>query len=162
MSTAVNFPDLSAGGTIFLVAKQSTINGATNFDAGAVFIGAGSGINMQIVRGSTTVGPLTSIEGAINSSVYAESGSVVADDTFVTIRLKYDGTNIKISINNGTEVTQASSGGGYVATPMQIFKTLGGAQGNKQIAEILIYKVQLDSSVITHNETYLRTKYAHY
>lgn len=158
MGTVANLPDLSAGGTVFLVAKQS--NSST--DNSGVFVGAGSPVNMQIQRGNTSAGPLTSIRGAVNASGFAITGNLVAEDTFVTLRLVSDGTNNKIAVNNGTEGTAVASGGGYVATPLTLFKTLGGSQGNKQIAEAFIFTRALTSLEITNMELYLRTKYAHY
>lgn len=162
MSTAVNLPNLSAGGTVFLVAKQSLNNGATNFDAGGVFIGAGNMSNMQIQRGNTSTAGQVSIRAAINSTAWVQSLDVVAEDTWKTIRLVNNGTNNYISISNGTEEMAAASGGSYTATPVQIFKTLGGAQGNKQIAMALIYTRELTPTEIGQVEGYLQTKFAHY
>lgn len=157
MSTAANFPDMSAGGTVFLVAKQSTTNGATNFDAGGVFIGAGSRVNMSIERdGSTTV------QGGIRATAALDCTTTVPEDTFVTIRLKHNGTTNAIAVNDGTENTSTPGASSYLATPMQLFKTIAGAQGNKQIAEVLIYTKALSSLEIAQVESYLQTKYAHY
>ncbi len=162
MSTSVNCPNMSTGGTIFIVGKQSLNNGATNFDSSGVFIGAGSSVNFQIQRGLTTTGLLASIRGAINSTAYASSTDVVGEDIFKSIRLAYDGTTNAISINNGLEQQTASSGGSFTATPIQLFKTLGGAQGNKQIAMALIYNRTLTPTEIGQVESYLQTKFNHY
>lgn len=163
MGTSVDLPDLSAGGTVFIVAKQSIVNGATSSDSGGVFIGAGSQINMQIQRGNTSIsGNIFSIRGGIDASTFAITTPLVPDDTFVTIRLKNDGTDNTVAVNNGAVGTATADGSGYSATPFTIFKTLGGAQGNKQIAEIIIYTRTLSGSEITQVESYLQTKYAHY
>lgn len=158
MATAGNLPDLSAGGSIFLVAKQSN----TSTDNSGVFIGAGTQVNMQIQRGNVTGGGLTSIRGGIDTAAWAQSSAIVPEDTFVSIRLKYDGTNIYLSINDAIESSAVADGAGYSATPLTLFKSLGGSQGNKQIAEILIYTRYTDTDEDADLEERFLTKYAHY
>lgn len=162
MATEDDIPDLSAGGTVIIVAKQSSADGATNSDTGGVFIGAGSQVNMQVQRGNTSTGPLTSIRGGINASTFAITGDEVTEDTFVTITLRNDGTDSYISINGGTEASATSNGSGYSATPLTLFKTLAGAQGNKQFAWGIICTRELTTEEITDIQDYLQTKYAHY
>lgn len=159
MSTAVNFADLSNGGTIFLVGKESNVNGATNSDINGVFIGAGAITNMNIQRGTTTSG-VAAIRGGINAGTYVTTSLILPESTFGRIRLKNNGATNYISVNNGTEGSAAADGSGYIATPLTVFKSLGNAQGNKQIAEIIIYTRELSTSEITQVETYLATKYA--
>ncbi len=162
MATADDIPDLSAGGTVIMVVKQSSADGATNSDIGGVFIGAGSQINLQVQRGNTSTGPLTSIRGGINASTFAITGDEVAEDTFVTITLRNDGTDNYISVNGGAETTATANGAGYSATPLTLFKTLAGAQGNKQFAWGIICTRELTTEEITDIQDYLQTKYAHY
>lgn len=163
MATVVNLANLSAGGTVFIVAKQSVVNGATGSDAAGVFLGAGNETNMQIQRGSTSIsGNVFSVSGGIDASTLAITTPVIPDDTFVTIRLKNDGTDNTIAVNNGTVGTATADGSGYSATPLTVFSSLGGANGNKQIAEIIIYNRALSGSEVTEVETYLQDKYQHY
>ena len=162
MSTFVNAPNLSSGGTIVLVAKQSSGDGATNFDALGTFIGAGNERDLLITRGSTTDGSLASIEGGIDTDTVVDSDPVIPENTFVTIFLRYDGTTIKLSINGGAESTLLADGLGYIATPLTLFKALAGAQGNKQIAEAVIYSRYVDDTEKGQLETYLQETYNHY
>lgn len=159
MQTSVNMPDLSAGGTVFVVGKQSLDDGATNFDAGGVFVGAGSAVNMEMRRGTLSSGGAVSLRGAIDAATYAQTTPLIEEDTFYSLRLVNDGTTNKVAVNNGTEGTATADGTGYLATPFSIFKTLGGAQGNKQIAEIILYTRELTAGEIAAVETYLNEKY---
>ena len=162
MTTAVNFPDLSAGGTVFVVAKQSNVNGATNLDTGGVFIGSIGAGNMEIKRGNISTGGLASIRAAIDAFFFLDTTAVVADDTFITIRLRNDGISNYLSVNDAAEISGDSDGDGYVAAPLTVFKTAADPQGNKQIAEIIIYSRSLTTDELNYIEDYLQDKYDHF
>jgi len=159
LETVDALPDLSTGGTVFLVAKQSTVDGATNFDIGGVFVGAGSLNMLQIQRGNTNTGSLHSIRGGIDAAAYAITGDEVEEDTFVLICLRNDGTDNFISVNDGVETTAVAGNGSYVGTSLSVFNTLSGVVGNKQIAEILIYTEELSSGDISDIKDILNDKY---
>jgi hypothetical protein len=160
MATAIDFPDLSAGGTIYLVAKQVKTHSAINFDEGGVFIGAGNTVDMQIYRGNL-VNSL-SIAGGINTDSDHVTDMTASDNTFYTIRLRYDGTNVYQSLDDGTENSVASSGGGYIPTPLTMFYSLAGAAGDKEIAELIIYTENHDATKQAQVEYYLQQRYMHY
>lgn len=160
MTTSVDFADLTAGGTIFLVAAQDSVGSST--DNFGTFLGAGGFVVMQIERGGSASLGFGSLAGAIASSNETTTPADVPEDTFVSIRLKNDVDDNFISFNNGTEYAFPSTQSAYIATPLRLFRTASGAQGNKQIAEILIYSRTLTTNEITDVETYLNSKYALY
>jgi hypothetical protein len=158
MATAVNFPNILGGGSVYIVASQRNDRAGINYDSGGAFLGAGSSVNMQIQRGDNDA-----IAGGIGTSLATQIEQAgLNNDQFYTIRLRSDGTTMYLSINNGTEVSGTDSGASYSATPLTVFKTLGAARGDKQIAEILIYTANHNSTERTQVEDYLKDKYAHY
>lgn len=162
MASALNMPDASTtGATIIIVARQSK-TAAVNNDSFGTFIGAGNQRNALITRGANSSIAGTSIEAGIDTLSVINTVEYIPEDTFVTIAIRFDGTTFRLSINNGSETSMVADGPGYIATPVTLFKALGGAQGNKQIARIIWYKRDVGSSTLDQIKDLLRGKYAHY
>lgn len=156
MQTSVNFPNLTAGGAVFMVAKQSATIGATNSDTDGIFVSAGISGNMSIQRN----GSANQIKGGINSTVLP--AGFFTEDTFMTISLLSDGTNINLYINGLLASTAVSDNPGYIATVMALFKLSIGLLGNKMIAFCIVYdQIKTDLERL-QNEAYFQARYGHY
>ena len=156
MSTAANFPDTSvSGGTVIIVARQKEAGAVTTLDASGAFLGAGSQVNMQIQRNGGT-----SIEGAFNATANLSSGlTQVPEDTFFIGALHFDGIGNILIIRGFPFSSAIADIPGYIATPLQFFKTLSAPFGNKQIAECIIYQRNLVDGELASVADYLGTKY---
>jgi hypothetical protein len=154
MATSQNLFDVRSNGlTVFIVASQAPDNGYTS----GMFLASGSFSNVIISRAGSD-NQVRAAAGTSGSKCILS----VDDDTFYSIRLKFDNTKNYLSINNGTEDQQDVVATTYTGSPLNILNNAASAYGNKKIAEILIYSRVLDGSEIAQVEEYLKNRYNHY
>lgn len=89
-------------------------------------------------------------------------GTTTADNTWYTILIERDGTDVTLRLNGVDDGTTFSLADNMANAVMHVgFDGSGGAL-NGDIAEILFYSATLDASQVANVESYLRSKYAHY
>lgn len=141
--------------TIFVVGSQNVASSPLA-DANGMFISTGDsvyinragsdGIGLRM-RSSTPISDL----GKVNGTFYSLVGS-------------FDGVDTQDLRINGVDTGYNTTSGAFTPAPLELFYStgFGGAAGNKQIAEVLVYARKLTGPEIADVENYLRTKYAHY
>lgn len=146
LNGAQRLPDNAAGMTIYIVGRQS----ATNDMWGRFFT---SGSNVWIRRNSNENKLNIRLRvGVLNSTID------IANDTFFTIRTRFDGTNQFSALNNGAEVGSAVIESFWTEGATGIFSTMS----NKRIARILVYRRNHTEAEMNQVEDFLQTKYGHY
>lgn len=155
LTTTNNVPDMAGGCTIFIVGKQQI-----SADPNGPFIEFGSSQKFNIRRYNNSNNILifsaTGTSGPVDL-LYAG----IPDGFYHTLRLRHSGNTLFACFDTTTELDIPCQLASYSGTPLKVFSN-GTINGQKAIAEIIIYTRSLDNDEINLVENYLRTKYAHY
>lgn len=152
------FQDFTAGMTVFVVANtDSTVATGRFFDLG----NAASSDNIQIGKSATSDLRYSVLSGATATNLTATS---ITNDSFHLYEATHNGTTTATLYKDKTQVAQNTSFNPITninRTGNFLGRAFGGAPYLKgKIAEILIYKANLDSGTRQSIENYLNTKYA--
>lgn len=145
-------PNNATGQTIFIVGSQSAAD-----DTSGPFIRCGE--NIVLIRNGDNTGLLAKMRNVPN--ILTVPDIEMANDTYYTIRLHFDGTNHSICINNGTVHSLPASTANYNPASLWLFRR-SSTGSNKKFARLVIYEAALTPAEIAQNEAYLRWRYGHY
>lgn len=135
--------------TVYVVGKIKTGDADPSY-----FVSAGE--NIMIARiGSAISG------GARTGNVYSTPQVAASLNTWYTILMRSNNTGDNISLNGGTETSQSRTPNTIAAAVVKLFDA-SGSGSKKQIAEVLIFTEDHDSTKRTNVLNYLKNKYNHY
>ncbi len=141
-------PDNAVVGlTIYVVGCQNSTD-----DIYGTFISFGNNVSLRRYYNTNRV----AIKTRPSNNFYTTAEA--ADDSYKTFRLRFDGTNQSLSINNGTEQIQPVIDSFWYDGISQLFSQ----PSNKKIARILVYRRNHSPEEIDQVENYLRDYYGHY
>lgn len=144
---AQSLQDNAAGMTVYIVGSQHATN-----DNWGMFIAFGG--NTWIRRYFN--------ENTLHTRVRPGNAFITAgtmpNDTFKTIRLRFDGTNTFVALNNSAEETSIVTASFWNNSITEIFSQ----PSNKRIARILVYRRNHTEAERNQVEDFLQNKYGHY
>lgn len=150
MSTASIAHGVGTGGFTWVVVAR-TVNAAANYS--------------PIMANGSFAPALYFHDNRINlywTADHGFTGTTTTDNTWYTILIERDGTNVTLRLNGADDGTTFSLNNNMANAAVNIgFDGSGGAL-NGDIAEIIFYNAALDATQTANVENYLRTKYAHY